>query len=124
MNTLNATQHNVIQLPLPFEGFPGNGDNKSKGWSYLLADSLAFKKDMTYGIRIQKPDQETMPVWIKKLITSGQCRTIYVENLSLPVSECEMIAHLCSKHSVSLVNVSVNGKNTASNVITGPWLSQ
>lgn len=118
---MTSQTHNVIQLPLPFEGFPGEGDNRGKGWSYLLADSLAFKKDMAYGIRIQKPNEEIMPVWIKKLITAGQCKTIYVENLSLAPSESEMIMQLCAQHAVSLVNIDSKGITPKNNVVAGPW---
>lgn len=124
MTPINTNTKNVIQLPLPFEGYPGDGKSDSKGWSYLLSESLAFKKEMAHGIRIQKPDQETIPVWIKRIITSGQCRTLYVEDLSLPVSEREMITQLCEKHSVSLVNVQIHGDKTMNNVVTGPWSAE
>ncbi len=116
-------EQNVIQLPLPFEGYPGDGSN-DKGWSYLLANSVAFKKDVTHGIRIQKPNQEVMPAWIARLIQGGQCRTIYVENLSLPEADSQRIRQLCSQYSVTIVNVTVTphtaGK-AGSNVVTGPW---
>ncbi len=118
---MHTQPQKLIQLPLPFEGFPGDGGNRGKGWSYLLSDSLAFKKEMTYGIRIQKPDQETVPVWIKKLITAGQCQTIYVENLTLAPTENEMIRQLCAQHAVALVNINSRGQAPENNVIAGPW---
>lgn len=112
---------NVIQLPLPFEGYPGTGENQ-KGWSYLLADSVAFKKEVMHGIRIQKPDQEKIPTWIQKLIESGQCNTIYVENLCLNDEDKSRIQSLCQKYSVSVVNLTISvSQHEQQNVVIGPW---
>ncbi|MCU7553974.1 deoxyguanosinetriphosphate triphosphohydrolase [Alteromonas sp. ASW11-19] len=123
MQTHTRNEQNVIQLPLPFEGYPGEGSG-DKGWSYLLANSVAFKKEVTHGIRIQKPDQEVMPAWIARLIQGGQCRTIYVENLSLPEADSQRIRQLCTQYSVTIVNVTVTPNPAGmhgSNVLTGPW---
>ncbi|WP_428776588.1 hypothetical protein [Vibrio sp.] len=123
MSTQQPAINNVVQLPLPFEGFPYI-PGKTKGWSYLLADSLAFKKDVCHGIRIQKPDQEKVPMWIRRLITSGQCSTIYVENLTLPASDKVLIQQLCDKYAVSLINLTVQAQNadvSCENVVMGPW---
>jgi hypothetical protein len=65
-----------------------------------------------------------VPQWIRKLITSGQCSTIYVEDLSLPQHEQVLIKQLCDQYSVSLIGLSVNDKQTgrqADNVLQGPW---
>lgn len=113
--------NNVVQLPLPFEGYPGTGENH-KGWSYLLAESVAFKKDVMHGIRIQKPDQEKIPGWIQRIIESGQCNTIYVENLSLNDDEKSRIRSLCQKYSVAVVNLTISAtKHEQQNVVIGPW---
>ncbi len=113
--------NNVIQLPLPFEGYPGEGDSH-KGWSYLLADSVAFKKDVMNGIRIQKPDQEKIPCWIQRIIESGQCNTIYVENLSLNDEDKCRLQSLCQKYSVSIVNLTIAASSQSQqNVVVGPW---
>lgn len=120
MNSSHSN-HNVTQLPLPFEGYPGRDHKGNNGWSCLLAESVAFKKDVTFGIRIQVPNKETVPNWIKKLIAGGQCKTIYVENLNLPTIEREMIMKLCSQSAVSLINVSVTNNQVNDNVIVGPW---
>jgi len=114
---------NVVQLPLPFEGYPAKV-TPPKGWSYLLADSLAFKKDVNHAIRMQKPREEHVPGWIKKLILSGQCKTLYVENLTLSENDRLSIRKLCALHDVSLVNLTVMNDDTSSNsrnVIIGPW---
>lgn len=119
----NATS-NEVQLPLPFEGCPSEvKPPRGKGWRYLLADSVSFKKEVDHAIRIQKPQKEKMPEWISKLITSGQCKTLYVENIDLDLqpTECQMIKKLCELYSVSLVNIKVTPENKKQNVVVGPW---
>lgn len=111
---------NVVQLPLPNiePPQPKPAKSESRGWTYLMANSLAFKKEVNHGIRIRKPEQARVPVWISKLVKSGQCRTIYVEDLALPANMASYIEKLCDEHAVSLVNVSFED---ARNIVVGPW---
>ncbi|AXT40093.1 deoxyguanosinetriphosphate triphosphohydrolase [Alteromonas sp. BL110] len=127
-NALRASVSNVVQLPLPIEGFPGEkqGNGKgsnNKGWNYLLSNTVSFSKNVDHAIRIQKPVKEKIPEWISKLITGGQCKTLYVENIDLDLqpTDSEMIRKLCELYSVSLVNVRVNSINDEQNVALGPW---
>ena len=127
-NALRASVSNVVQLPLPIEGFPGekqgNGKGSNdKGWNYLLSNTVSFSKTVDHAIRIQKPEKEKMPEWISKLITGGQCKTLYVENIDLDLqpTDSDMIRKLCELYSVSLVNVRVNNNNNEKNVALGPW---
>lgn len=123
-NALRTSVSNVVQLPLPFEGFPGEGKgHNGKGWNYLLANSVSFSKDVDHAIRIQKPEKEKVPQWISKLITGGQCKTLYVENIDLDLqpTDSEMIRKLCDLYSVSLVNVRVDANEQQRNVAVGPW---
>ena len=124
----NTAVENVVQLPLPIEGYPGEGkgsfeERNDKGWSYLLSDSVAFSKDVVNAIRIQKPEKEKVPEWISKLITGGQCKTLYVENIDLDLqpTDSDMIRKLCELYSVSLVNVKVDNTHHSKNVAVGPW---
>jgi DNA-directed RNA polymerase subunit F len=84
---------------------------------------VSFSKSVDHAIRIQKPEKEKMPEWISKLITGGQCKTLYVENIDLDLqpTDSEMIRKLCELYSVSLVNVRVNSINDEQNVALGPW---
>ncbi|MCW8108691.1 deoxyguanosinetriphosphate triphosphohydrolase [Alteromonas ponticola] len=121
---------NVFQLPLPIEYQPqpkkAPVTGKPKGWSYLLAKTLAFSKDATHAIRIQQPSQEVIPCWIKKLIMAGQCNTIFVEDMQLPLNEQQQIIELCSLHSVALISVRKNSAFTSPsfhNICSGTWLN-
>ncbi len=124
LNALRTSVSNVVQLPLPFEGYPGEGKGTNdKGWNYLLANSLSFSKEVSHAIRIQKPEKEKIPEWISKLITGGQCKTLYVENIDLDLqpTDSDMIKKLCALYSVSLINVRVHNSNSKKNVAFGPW---
>ncbi|MFC3095567.1 deoxyguanosinetriphosphate triphosphohydrolase [Alteromonas sediminis] len=111
------TSTNVLQLPVTCSA---QGVENQKRWSYLIADSVAFNKDIDYGIRIQKPNEEKVPQWISKLITSGKCNSIYVENLHLKDSEHSKIEKLCHRHNVSLFSLSVV-QPSETKVVKGPW---
>jgi len=111
------TSTNVLQLPVTSSTSPAQNQ---KGWSYLIANSVAFNKDVNYGIRIQKPNEEKVPQWISKIITSGKCNSIYVENLQLEDKEHSRIKALCVRHNVSLFSLSVV-KSADSKVVKGPW---
>lgn len=113
--TASINNSSILAFPIT----PNPVTKSDKGWSYLLADSLAFQRNVNHGIRIQKPDEEKVPVWIRRLITSGKCTTIYVENLALQDQDQEQISQLCAQYSVSLVSLKVD--TNRSNVIRGPW---
>lgn len=106
---------NIVQFNTP---------RTSKGWQYLLADSLAFQKQHIrqhgHTIRIQKPDSQNLPTWIKRLVISGQCEAIFVEDLQLSEEEHLTIKALCTKFCVSLVGLSINDEYN-NNVVQGPW---
>ena len=108
--TLNTVQHESA--------------TKSNGWHYLIADQVVFEKSAEAhqgrAIRIQKPSAERVPQWIKRLILSGNCEAIYVEDLELSADEKLAIKALCTQFSVSLVGLTVNDDSNA-NVIQGPW---
>ena len=113
-NTATIHTNNIVSL---------NAHRVQPGWHDLIADNLVFQKatDLeSRAIRIQKPSAEQVPQWIKRLVMSGTCETIYVENLQLDSAERLTIEKLCSEYSVSLIGLSVND-NHVDNVVHGPW---
>lgn len=108
---------NVVQFPVSCTNQTACGQ---KGWSYLIAESVAFNKEVDFGIRIQKPRQEKVPQWISRIIKSGQCNSIYVENLQLEEAEKHVIENLCHQHDVSLFSLSVVQEKKRK-VVHGPW---
>jgi len=117
---MNYATKNVYQFPLPDIEQPLPPKKPVKAWRYLISDSLAFNRDVENGIRIQKPKEEKVPQWISKLITSGQCSAIYVEDLRLTQQDEREIRTLCSLYHVEVVGISANCEDQT-NVISGPW---
>lgn len=113
------THTNSFQLPLPLDSgvVP---QPAPRAWRYLLADSLVFSKSVEDGIRIQKPTCEKLALWISRLVSCGQCATIYVENLSLTTTEMQNVAVLCKQKGVSLINITVTSE-AKQNLVVGPW---
>ncbi|AXR06314.1 deoxyguanosinetriphosphate triphosphohydrolase [Salinimonas sediminis] len=110
---------NAFQLPLPLDSgvVP---HPKPKGWRYLLANTVGFSKEVENGIRIQKPGREKLGIWIKRLIESGKCESVYVENLILNNQETLEVAVMCKQYDVSLVNITVSAE-APNKVVVGPW---
>ncbi|WP_339773439.1 hypothetical protein [uncultured Paraglaciecola sp.] len=96
-----------------------SGENKAK-WSYLIADNIAFTRPNTRCIKLKKPTQAQMIIWLEKLITADQCANIYVEQLQLDEMNQIRLTQLCAMHNVNVVNLMT--QNQAS-VIKGPWLN-
>lgn len=115
--TMAISKTNVVQFPIKSNV---GSTSSSRGWSYLIAESVAFNKEVDFAIRIQKPDEEKVPQWITKLITGGQCSSIYVENLSLNAEEQATIERLCRQHKVGLFSLSVVQQGSPV-IIQGPW---
>ncbi|WP_018981487.1 hypothetical protein [Salinimonas chungwhensis] len=116
---MTTHSRNEFQLPLPLDSgvVP---QPKPLGWRYLLADNIAFSKDVEDGIRIQKPARAKLAAWLIRLIQCGQCETIYVENLSLTKAEKNRIDKLCESRPVTIVNLSVSA-DSEQNIVIGPW---
>lgn len=115
-----STSTNVYQFPLPDIEQPLPAKKPTKAWRYLISESLAFNRDVENAIRIQKPQEAIVPQWISKLIVSGQCSAIYVEDLRLSQRDEREIKALCSVYRVEVVGVSANCEHPT-NVVSGPW---
>lgn len=89
-------------------------------WTYLLANNIAFSDKQSKSIRLAKPEQSVLLVWLEKIITSGQCATLFVEQLSADEVSFKRLKQLCSDCQVTLVNLTLD-KSTDNNVIQGPW---
>jgi hypothetical protein len=89
-------------------------------WTYLLANNIGFSNKQSKSIRLAKPEQSILLVWLEKIITSGQCATVFVEQLTADEISFKRLKQLCSEHQVTLVNLTLDN-STNSNVIQGPW---
>ena len=96
-----------------------NASSKQK-WTYVLANTISFSEKTDFVISLPKPQSAVLKDWLEKIITSGQCSLLFVEQLSIDEISHRRIQHLCSIHKVTLVNLLPNVK--AAQVLKGPWL--
>lgn len=89
-------------------------------WMYLFANNIAFKRHVNNAIRVKKPSDKRLKVWLEKVITADQCSHLFIENFDAESSDGIYITGLCELYNVTLVNLNV-GDSSVTNVIQGPW---
>lgn len=89
-------------------------------WTYLLANHIRFTDKQAYSIRMPKPEQSTLHLWVEKIVASGQCAHLFIEQLSVDEVSFKRIKQLCTEHNVTLVNL-LRQEDIQNNVIQGPW---
>jgi hypothetical protein len=113
------TQQVVQQLVAPRFNQHNPSSSKQK-WTYVLANTISFTEKADFVITLPKPQSTVLKDWLEKIIISGQCSLLFVEQLSIDEISHRRIQHLCSIHNVTLVNLLPNVK--AGQVLKGPWL--
>ncbi len=93
---------------------------KSHKWTFLLANTIQFNKKGGYAIRLPKPDNATLCVWLERIISGGQCASLFVEQMGLDEVNFARIKQMATEHNVTLVNL-LHQDDLQTNVIQGPW---
>ena len=94
--------------------------NHSNKWTFLVANHIRFVEKQDYCIKITKPKQTNLSLWLEKIVTGGQCSSLFVEQLSLDEISFKRLKQLCIDYKVALVNLMPN-IDQKSNVVKGPW---
>ena len=94
--------------------------NPRHKWTYLLADTLRFSDKQQSAIRLAKPSKPLLVKWLEKIISAGQCSTIFVEQMELDEMNTQRLKQLCLQHQVTLVNLQLN-KSLQGKLVKGPW---
>jgi hypothetical protein len=93
---------------------------QNKRWTYLISNSIDFKRKQCPAIHLSKPDDDIVGIWLEKLLMAGQAGIIIVENLNLDeVTQCR-IQKLCAEKQAIIVNVKVKSAHYG-NLVFGPW---
>jgi hypothetical protein len=101
-----------------------HGLNQSKvkhKWTYLLANTIAFSDKQQQAIRVSKPHDSMLMQYLEKIITGGQCSTLFVEQMDLDEMSTLRVKQLCAIHHVGLVNLLVSDLGTKGKLVRGPW---
>jgi hypothetical protein len=115
------SQRNTVvqQIVAPQFSLQSQGVSQQK-WTYLLANSIQFNEKADFVIKLPKPQVSLLKNWLEKIIVSGQCNLLFVEQLSIDEIGYRRIQHLCSVHNVTLINLLPNNKHSAQ-IVKGPW---
>jgi hypothetical protein len=89
-------------------------------WTFLVAKHIRFTDKQNYCIRLTKPKQSSLSLWLEKIVTGGQCANLFVEHLSLDEVSFKRLKQLCIDYQVTLVNLMPNNEQKG-NVVQGPW---
>ena len=94
----------------------GSDYQREDKWTYLIANNITFTPSVSGAIRLTKPHNDTLLVWLEKIVKGGQCARIFVENLQLGNAQLAGITALCLAYGVELH--SVNGHSTTENAFS------
>ena len=89
-------------------------------WTYLIANHIQFNNKADFVITLPKPQTAKLKQWLEKIIVSGQCALLFVEQLSIDEISYRRLQQLCVSHNVTLINLLPNNKHTGQ-VLKGPW---
>ena len=87
-----ASLHAFTNSSIPLATMQVPADNKHKNdinvdrghkWTFLVANHIRFTEKQNYCIRLIKPRQQSLSLWLEKIVTGGQCANLFVEHLSL-----------------------------------------
>ncbi|MDG1122169.1 MAG: hypothetical protein P8J70_13505 [Glaciecola sp.] len=116
----NQALHQIYSInTLQYGGSQDPATNRGAKWQYLLSDSIKFAQDMTSGIRIQKPNKQLVFPWVMKIISRGQCQSLYIENHQFSHVQTALIQKAAQQFQVNVTVLDVI--QDTDNVIVGPW---
>lgn len=125
MASLHAfTNHSapLASMQVPANNGHSNDINVNHGhkWTFLVANHIRFTDKSSYCIRLTKPKQKSLSLWLEKIVTGGQCANLFVEQLSLDEISFKRLKQLCIDYNVALVNLMPKSVQKGK-VIKGPW---
>lgn len=89
-------------------------------WTYLVANSIGFSDKLSQAIKLNRPNDETLYVWLEKIVMAGQCSVLFVECLNMDDLRSQRLKFLCEKMQVTLINLTLD-TDKPSNLVEGPW---
>jgi hypothetical protein len=125
MASLHAFTHSstpLATMQVPADNSHSNdiNVNHANKWTFLVANQIRFAEKQSYCIRLTKPKQSSLSLWLEKIVTGGQCSSLFVEQLSLDEISFKRLKQLCIDYKVALVNLMPHNEHKG-NVVKGPW---
>jgi hypothetical protein len=117
--TINTSPLATMQVPADNRHNDINVNHANK-WTFLVANQIRFAEKQDYCIRITKPKQNILSLWLERIVIGGQCSSLFVEHLSLDEISFKRLKQLCIDYKVALVNLMPHNEQK-DNVVKGPW---
>ena len=89
-------------------------------WTYLVANAISFSDKLSSAIKLNRPDDETLYIWLEKIAMAGQCSVLFVENLNMNDLRTQRLKILCENMQVTLINLTLD-TTMPNTMIEGPW---
>lgn len=118
--TNNSTPLAIMQVPADRGHHNDINVKHANRWTFLVANHIRFSEKQVNCIRLIKPKQSCLSLWLERIVTGGQCSNLFVEHLSLDEVSFKRLKQLCIDYKVALVNLMPN-KQQNNNVVKGPW---
>lgn len=118
--TNNSTPLASMQVPADIRHSNDINVKHVNKWTFLVADHIRFSEKQDYCMRITKPTQNQLSLWLEKIVIGGQCSNLFVEHLFLDEISFKRLKQLCIDYNVSLVNL-IPFNDQQDNVVKGPW---
>jgi hypothetical protein len=118
--TNSSTPLATMQVPADNRHINDINVKHANKWTFLVANHIRFSEKKANCIRLIKPKQHGLSLWLEKIVTGGQCSNLFVEQLSLDEISFKRLKQLCIDYKVALVNLIPN-KEQKDNVVKGPW---
>ena len=118
--TNNSTPLATMQVPADNRHINDINVKHANKWTFLVANHIQFSEKKVNCIRLIKPKQHSLSLWLEKIVVGGQCSSLFVEQLSLDEISFKRLKQLCIDYKVALVNLIPN-KEQIDNVVKGPW---
>jgi hypothetical protein len=118
--TNSSTPLATMQVPADNRHINDINVKHANKWTFLVANHIRFSEKKGNCIRLIKPKQHGLSLWLEKIVIGGQCSNLFVEELSLDEISFKRLKQLCIDYKVALVNLIPN-KEQKDNVVKGPW---
>ncbi len=118
--TNSSTPLATMQVPADNKHNNDINVNHAHKWTFLVANHIRFAEKQANCIRLTKPKQDCLSLWLEKIVTGDQCSSLFVEHLSLDEISFKRLKQLCIDYKVALVNLMPHNEQKG-NVLQGPW---
>lgn len=126
---ISSNNHGMMELTLASKEYVETlvyKEQVNHQWVYVISNSLRWQDKTCPIVQLKPQSQADKFLWVEKVIESGQCHLIIVEDLQLSRLESIRLQKKCGAMGVILINLKVGNNvgvnnNKMNNILNGPW---